>query len=419
MSQPGGDQWLEQTFNVKVTAWRQAAAAGGNSGTDPKASSEPSAGELMQRAAAKAKQEADAAAADAGAKSADADAKRQAATAAREEAEKKFGAEYEIETVEAAERDADKIGGPTPSSPDDPSAAELLKQAEAKAKQEAEEAGQRFRAAGEASEQANAAAKTAKALAEAKAKVAADAAAVAEHQKPTGAAAAGGPAGDGAKKLPRPMEPDCKPVSGKMPDAPDNINLCEPHGHVVDTAKKLIVAETPEAWRHDHPRAKRAPAAAKPMPTGGGELPPGTKLPIKQLPPDIVVGSFSPIVDVHGDVSEIVLSIMLRLNGDVDCHMKWRYADAPAGDVPGTVHEEVQITGIEDIGTAKSRSHKVEPGQESEFKRTLKWKPHDNARYQVAVFIVADGAADPLFELHGDIDVNYPVAEEIPPGLIP
>jgi hypothetical protein len=405
MARPGADQWLQETFDLDTSTLRQATPGGGGGGGGT-ATADPSADELMKRAAAKAKQEADAAATDARAKSADADAKRQTAASARQDAEAKYAAEAEIEAAEAAERDADKLGGATPSSPSDPSSAELLKQAEAKAKQEADEAGARFKAAGDASNQADDASKAAKALADAKAKAAAEveAAAAAEHK------AAGGPA-DAAKKLPRPMESDCKPVSGKMPDAPDDIQLCATHGHVVDTTKKLIVAETPDAWRRAHPRAKPAPAAAPAAPaapTAAETVP--AKRSLDKLPPDRIIGSTTLSIDAQGDIREVLVSVNMRANGDVECSMSWRYADTPAGDTPAAVHEELRVSWevLEEVGTVHGPSHKVELDKEYKIKGKLKTRPRDEGHYRVHAQIVSEGADTPLLELAGELQVNFP-----------
>jgi hypothetical protein len=58
---------------------------------------------------------------------------------------------------------------------------------------------------------------------------------------------------DAQHSVPRKMDPDCQPIPGKMPKAPKNIVLCK-HGHVLDTAKGEIVANTRTMFFRAHPQ---------------------------------------------------------------------------------------------------------------------------------------------------------------------
>jgi hypothetical protein len=69
---------------------------------------------------------------------------------------------------------------------------------------------------------------------------------------------------EASHKVPRPMEADCKPVRGKLPNAPKHIMLCEAHGHVLDTERKQIIANTGMMYLRDHPEHgdhKKPPSA--------------------------------------------------------------------------------------------------------------------------------------------------------------
>ena len=70
-------------------------------------------------------------------------------------------------------------------------------------------------------------------------------------------------------RVPRPMEADCKPAKGKLPNAPKHIMLCEKHGHVVDTEQKQIIANTAIMYLRDHPEHgdhKKPPSAPEQIP---------------------------------------------------------------------------------------------------------------------------------------------------------
>jgi len=63
----------------------------------------------------------------------------------------------------------------------------------------------------------------------------------------------------------RAMQPDCKPVRGKVP-GPANHLLCDTHKHVLDVTAKVIIADSLEEYKKTHPAGggKSSPA------TGGG-----------------------------------------------------------------------------------------------------------------------------------------------------
>ena len=48
--------------------------------------------------------------------------------------------------------------------------------------------------------------------------------------------------------VPRPMQPDCKTVRGKVP-GPANFLLCSTHNHVVDTKTKMIIANSLDEFK--------------------------------------------------------------------------------------------------------------------------------------------------------------------------
>jgi len=76
--------------------------------------------------------------------------------------------------------------------------------------------------------------------------------------------------------VPRPMESDCKPDPGKLPGAPDHIVMCKPHGHVLDTKAKQIIANSGVLYLKAHPGAAGA-AKAKPDAVSGASAPPAGK----------------------------------------------------------------------------------------------------------------------------------------------
>jgi hypothetical protein len=61
-------------------------------------------------------------------------------------------------------------------------------------------------------------------------------------------------------KTPRPMQPDCKPVHGKVP-GPRNHLLCSVHNHVVDVGDQTIIANSLDDYKKKRP----APAVAEPL----------------------------------------------------------------------------------------------------------------------------------------------------------
>jgi hypothetical protein len=61
---------------------------------------------------------------------------------------------------------------------------------------------------------------------------------LAEYKATTLSAAMKKLAGKGEK-----MKPDCKPVAGKLPGLPANIQLCATHGEVLDIKAKLIIGK--------------------------------------------------------------------------------------------------------------------------------------------------------------------------------
>jgi hypothetical protein len=70
------------------------------------------------------------------------------------------------------------------------------------------------------------------------------------------------------------MQPDCAPLHGKMPTAPNNIVACKPHGHVLDIKSREIVAESPTLYYQAHPenapgRVARSASAPRSMSESG------------------------------------------------------------------------------------------------------------------------------------------------------
>jgi hypothetical protein len=66
---------------------------------------------------------------------------------------------------------------------------------------------------------------------------------------------------DAARPLPRPAEPDCRPIDNQLPAAPAEIKLCATHGHVLDTKKNTIEANTRTMYYRAHPEYAPKPAA--------------------------------------------------------------------------------------------------------------------------------------------------------------
>ena len=135
-----------------------------------------------------------------------------------------------------------------------------------------------------------------------------------------------------------------------------------------------------------------------------------TKPPLDKLPPDRIIGSTTLSIDAQGDIREVLVSVNMRANGDVECSMSWRYADTPAGDTPAAVHEELRVSWevLEEVGTVHGPSHKIEADKEYKIKGKLKTKPRDEGHYRVHAQIVSEGADTPLLELAGELQVNFP-----------
>lgn len=72
--------------------------------------------------------------------------------------------------------------------------------------------------------------------------------------------------------LPRPMQPDCKVVHGKVP-GPANHVMCSTHGHILDTTAKQIIAEDLADYQQRYGKGKGkggggTPTPPQPNPTG-------------------------------------------------------------------------------------------------------------------------------------------------------
>ena len=73
-----------------------------------------------------------------------------------------------------------------------------------------------------------------------------------------------GPAVGALLQLPQPMLPDCKIVRGKVP-GPANHVLCAKHGHVVDTATKMVIAWSVDDYKKMSATLHKAAEAAAPI----------------------------------------------------------------------------------------------------------------------------------------------------------
>jgi hypothetical protein len=65
-----------------------------------------------------------------------------------------------------------------------------------------------------------------------------------------------------AAQLPRPMQPDCKLVHGKVP-GPKNHLLCAAHGHVVDIKTNMIIANDVASYKETAAAAKAVQGVVK------------------------------------------------------------------------------------------------------------------------------------------------------------
>ncbi len=92
---------------------------------------------------------------------------------------------------------------------------------------------------------------------------------------------------DALYPVPRPMEADCKVERGLIPAAPDNIVMCATHGHVLDTAKKQIIANSGIVFLRAHPEYVTKPKPkvdAKPATPPAPAAPQGAKPATPQAP---------------------------------------------------------------------------------------------------------------------------------------
>jgi hypothetical protein len=77
--------------------------------------------------------------------------------------------------------------------------------------------------------------------------------------------------------LPRPMEPDCKVIRGKVP-GPANHVMCSKHGHILDIAAKQIIAADLSDYQQRYGKGKGGgakPTPTPPQPDPTGPLAPG------------------------------------------------------------------------------------------------------------------------------------------------
>ena len=120
--------------------------------------------------------------------------------------------------------------------------------------------------------------------------------------------------------VPRPFENGCEGVPGKMPQAPANIMLCK-HGHVIDTAAKQIVANTPAMFGR-----KQVPGGTAPTPPSPpSPQPPPTPPPPPPPPaPDpFPKGTFAHSISAQqlGDLASLLKDLLVMVHtaeGDAD-----------------------------------------------------------------------------------------------------
>lgn len=211
--------------------------------------------------------------------------------------------------------------------------------------------------------------------------------------------------------VPRPMESDCKPQRGLIPKAPDNIVMCATHGHVLDLAKKQIIANSgifylrahPEYVVQPKPKADTKPATPQPK---AGEKPATPQTPPAQPASDkdqkpkiakwftlVKQWRYLRVVVMHAEVSGRTLSY----------EVSW-YCESEDGKwpvPPGIAHAELTFEGIQQ--ERKGPSQVVAQGSKYSFTGTLEleekfvsnWIPTILVHCRV---IVEGGGADTLEE---------------------
>lgn len=152
----------------------------------------------------------------------------------------------------------------------------------------------------------------------------------------------------GPQTLPAPMLPDCKIVIGKVP-GPVNHVLCGTHGHVVDTASKMIIAHSIDEYKagapvdapgHDDTQPQE-PVAGPP----GGEGEPSGAAWVKQFPTS---RSVSDLKGSFADSATKFLAALAKAGADVSISatfrpperaylMHWSYLIAKKGQDPAKV----------------------------------------------------------------------------------
>jgi hypothetical protein len=167
--------------------------------------------------------------------------------------------------------------------------------------------------------------------------------------------------------LPRPMESDCKPVAGKLPYAPDNIVLCEPHGHVIDKTKKLIIANTVSDYLKAHPQHGGAPKSDDKKKDPAAPSPAATdQPPLTAEKKTTYSGDWKGSVGEVNDIDYLSATTAILEDGRFNYTVSWMYSSTPKPKTPVPILARVEILLInaagKDIKTITEKYHALAPG---------------------------------------------------------
>ena len=212
--------------------------------------------------------------------------------------------------------------------------------------------------------------------------------------------------------VPRPIQTDCKMVSGKLPYAPDNIVVCEPHGHVIDKAKKQIVANSVAAYLSAHPEYAQKPkakdkekAAGKPA-TAAPDKPAAPAAPDKKT---AFIGSWNTDIMAANDLENVSIMTSVREDGHFSYAVGWKYSDT--AKIPLVARVEIAIVnGVgKSVKDVKEDYSSVLPGTRSVANQDVALPKEafdgDSPMLFVDVKIVAAPKENALLEARGQIDL--------------
>ena len=237
--------------------------------------------------------------------------------------------------------------------------------------------------------------------------------------------------------VPRPMASDCQPDPGKLPNAPDHVVMCKPHGHVLDIKAKQIIANSGILYLKAHPDAAAKPkvkpdavtgASAPPAGKGaavadagktgkapaqpgamGAEAPGATAKAAKPRNPD---GDWKVSVEKWKELSNINIDVALRGMRDVAYTVYWQYG-SPSVMPPPMAHVELTFTNgltSKQLAAAKGPAQMITAGGRYDFSDRFALPADEAAKKSLGLFIrcriVLEGTESDELEHTGVITIE-------------